>query len=543
MDTGFGALELVVKDLEEGVVLLDPELKVALANPAAFRLTGCRTPEELSSRLEDLLSPQALQLSLSGIEVLNAPCLVSGKDSLPLLCSLIPLSEAGCEGTLVLIKPGRVFSTPPMESWLMWGRKYLDQVTYELHEGICYLDGTGRLIYANRAFQELCEKDFKEMAGKHIASVLKVSSRPFSLMEIVDRTFREGTWTGELEVESGSGRRHLLLTSALVKGESGRVLGVAVLARDITERKELEIEMQRRNRELNLVFDLIRLTAGYGELGTTLKESLTRILAITRSEAGGIMILEGDGRVRVAAYQGLTYKSTRELAGEDVASRFYTRVLKEGKAMLLDPRREGILVQGMRGELGSLAMAPMVFGRLRNGILLVGHKSPNHFHPRDLEALVSLASQVGTVFELAGLLEELRRGVEELGRERDFSRSLVDSMPSALVLLDEKGRISYVNRRFTELLGYSFDEVKGRHLGFLFPKGRRRKAMQTVMIREREDRILEEMTVVDARGDERPVILTSTPRPYEAGEYRGVIVTITERVKPGTGMRGATTGS
>ncbi len=543
MDLGRGVLELLAKDLEEGVVLLDPALKVVLANRAALQLVGCHTVEELASRLEILLSPQALQLALSGVEVLNAPCPVPGRDGQPLLCSLLPLSEAGGEGMLVLVKPGRVFSTPPMESWLMWGRRYLDQVTYELHEGICYLDGKGRLIYANRAFQELCQKEFQEMAGKHIASVLKVSARPFSLMEIVDRTFKEGTWTGELEVESGSGHRHLLLTSALVRGENDKALGVAVLARDITERKQLEIEMQRRNRELSLVFDLIRLAAGYGDLSTTLKKSLARILAITRSEAGGIMVLEREGEVKVAAYQGLTYKSARDLAGKELANRFYVKMLEEGKAMMIEPREEGLVVHGMRGELGSLAMAPMVFGRLRNGILIVGHKDPHHFRPQDLQALVSLASQLGIVFELAGLLDELRRNLEELGRERDFSRSLVDSMPSALVLLDERGKVSYVNRRFTELLGYSFEEVKGRHLGFLFPKGRRRKAMRTVMTRQRGERIREEIVVVDARGGERTVILTSTPRPYEAGEYRGVIVTITEKDEPSRKKREASAGT
>lgn len=530
MEIDSGALEALLRDLEEGVVILGPEMRVIFANRAAYRLTECESDQHLTTRLESLVSPQALQLALSGIEVLNAPCVTPAEDGHPLLCSLIPLSRSGGEGMAVLIKPGRVLSTPPMESWLIWGRKYLDQVTYELHESICYLDEMGRVIYANLAFQELCGKGFQEMAGKHIASVLKVSARPFSLMEIVDRTFREGTWTGELEVEGRDGRRHLLLTSALVKGERERVLGVAVLARDITERKELEIEMQRRNRELGLVYDLIRLAAGYGDLEATLKESLSRILAITRSEAGAIFVLEEE-RVRVAAYQGLAYKSTRELARREVAEKLYAKALKEERALLVDPRAEGLYVHGMRGELGSLALAPMVFGRLRKGILAVGHKDPHHFRPRDLEALVSLASQVGIVFELAGLLDELRRGLEELGRERDFSRSLVDSMPSALILLDEKGRFSYVNRRFSELLGYSFEEVKGRHFGFLFPKGKRRKAMLTVMTREKGERILEEMEVVDAEGRERRVILTSTPRPFEAGEYRGVIITVTERAE------------
>jgi PAS domain S-box-containing protein len=116
-------------------------------------------------------------------------------------------------------------------------------------------------------------------------------------------------------------------------------------------------------------------------------------------------------------------------------------------------------------------------------------------------------------------------------------------MPSALVLLDEKGRISYANRRFSELLGYPLEEVKGRHLGFIFPKGQRRRAMLTVMTRERGERLLEEMAVVDAEGRERRVILTSTPRPFEAGEYRGVIVTITEMAEASPGLGGSATAT
>lgn len=60
---------------------------------------------------------------------------------------------------------------------------------------------------------------------------------------------------------------------------------------------------------------------------------------------------------------------------------------------------------------------------------------------------------------------------EDLKKSQQEFASLFDSSPAALVFTDEKSNIVNVNRRFTELFGYTLDEVIGRNgnNGFIHP--------------------------------------------------------------------------
>lgn len=527
--------EAVIHNMEEGLVILDRELNALDANRAALDLLGLESPEEVQEDMETLIEPQIRELVLSGVEVLNAPLVRDlpdrGRENL--LLSFLPCKGEGkteIRGVFLLVKPGILYSLPPVESWLEWGRGYLNQVTSNLHEAICYLDREGRIVYANRTFEEIAGRSFNDMAGKTLPSVLKPVSRPLFLMEILEKTLREGSWQGELEIECGSEVRSLLATAAQVRGEDGKDLGIAIMARDITERKALEREMRWRNRELSMVYDLLQLTAGYHDMEDTLRESLSRILSIIRAEAGAIYLRDREsGDFRLAAYQGLTYRSAKELASNPAERRQVEAVMSSSEGVIMNEKRSGgPLLSGRRGSMQSVAAAPIPLRDRQAGVLMVGHKSSSRFKQADLSVLLSLASQIGVIFELTGLLEELRGKLEELGRERDFSRALVDTMPSALALLDERGRFTFVNRRFSEILGYELDDIEGKAFSILLPEGTRKKTMGEVMTRMRKGSVWMEVELLAGDGGMKPILLTSTPRPYEAGEYRGVIVTITD---------------
>ena len=77
---------------------------------------------------------------------------------------------------------------------------------------------------------------------------------------------------------------------------------------------------------------------------------------------------------------------------------------------------------------------------------------------------------IGTIGITRGITE--RKEAEEalLKSQQEFA-SLFNSSPEALVYLDEKGNITNINLRFTELFGYNLNEVKGRNLdnGMIHP--------------------------------------------------------------------------
>lgn len=529
--------DAVIHNLEEGVVALDEDLQALEANRAALKLLGLDSLEDFKGKVELLIEPEVRELVLSGVEVLNAPLVwpVPGGDDVNILRSFLPVveeAEEGIKGVILLLKPGLISSVPPVESWLEWGRGYLNQVTSNLHEAICYLDREGRIVYANHTFEEIAGSPFQDIAGKPLASVLKPVSRPLFLMEVVEKTARKGSWQGEFEIKTASGKRSLLATAAQIRSEEGGNLGMAVLARDITERKRLEEKMKWRNRELSIVYDLLQLTTGYHDMESTLKESLSRILSIMRAEAGAVYLLDWEtDDFRLVAYQGLTYRSAKDLASSREGLDLAARIMDASEGMIIDQEAGGgrrYSFSGKRGPLLSIAAVPISSRERKAGVLMVGHIHQGHFDREDLSVLLSLATQVGVVYELTGLLEDLREKLEELGHERDFSRAVVDSMPSALALLDTRGSFDFINRRFTEILGYEPAEIEGQPFTTLLPEGVRKKTLRDIMTTNRSGSVWMDIKLLDKVGDEVPVHLTSTPRPFEGGEYRGVIVTVTD---------------
>jgi PAS domain S-box-containing protein len=69
------------------------------------------------------------------------------------------------------------------------------------------------------------------------------------------------------------------------------------------------------------------------------------------------------------------------------------------------------------------------------------------------------------------LLEEKLAKIEARGEEQSRKTTAellklftaLEQSPVSVLIMDAKGNIDYVNRKFTEVTGYSFDEVKGRH--------------------------------------------------------------------------------
>ena len=78
----------------------------------------------------------------------------------------------------------------------------------------------------------------------------------------------------------------------------------------------------------------------------------------------------------------------------------------------------------------------------------------------EYERAIDASSSYKTLMEVAQDLIELKKAQNELKKERDYFKNVLDNSADAIGIVDVKGRFIRWNKRAEELFGYSFEELK-----------------------------------------------------------------------------------
>jgi PAS domain S-box-containing protein len=118
--------------------------------------------------------------------------------------------------------------------------------------------------------------------------------------------------------------------------------------------------------------------------------------------------------------------------------------------------REGVI---------STAAAPVMSKNRVLGIIVVGSRKFHRFAKREIHLLKAFGSQLGAALENAQLYQEVAKG-------KVYIENLVENAADVIVCTDLGDRILTWNRGAELVLGYSKDEVIGKHLSMLLPPER-----------------------------------------------------------------------
>jgi len=220
------------------------------------------------------------------------------------------------------------------------------------------------------------------------------------------------------------------------------------------------------------------------------------------------------------------------------------RALKAGADYYLTkPHYDQDLVSRIESALAKLAQ-PM--GEDAEGGLEITYDGQRHIITSDRQQMLNLllstyesaVHQNRTLIQaqrrLQELNEELQQTIaeheqaeEELRRLKDFNESIVQCMSEGIVVENVRGNVSFVNPAAAAMLGYSPQELEGKHWTAIVPPD------QHPSVRETQDRRLQgeiapsELQVIRKDGSRIPVMVSSTPR-IEKGRYAGTLSVFTE---------------
>jgi len=111
-------------------------------------------------------------------------------------------------------------------------------------ESLVIIDLEGKIIFANESLFNLFEYRKGELKGEKISQLCPESSKDRFTNEIIPNSLSQ-RWEGEIEGLKKSGQNFPFhLTTSPVKDESGNVILIICVGRDITERKRLEEQLR-----------------------------------------------------------------------------------------------------------------------------------------------------------------------------------------------------------------------------------------------------------------------------------------------------------
>jgi PAS domain S-box-containing protein len=342
-------------------------------------------------------------------------------------------------------------------------------------------DGNLTVASINPAMERLCGTSEAEVRGK-----CKLDLFPAALGERLEAYDRKCIASGmplhcEEMVEHSSGKRYFSISKIPLRDETGRVSRIAVIARDITLRKQTEEALAKREREFR----------------TLVENAPDPIIRYDRACR----------RVYVnKAVEWLGGISASDMIGKTPAEAAW--VGSDEKAKMLQSIRR-VLETGRQEEI-TVQIAAL------DGSTLHLH----HLHVPEFAADGSVESVLSIGRDITS-----RKYMEEVLRksEREY-RVLSENSPDSIVRYDDDCRIRYLNKHFNAELGMPAGFLMGKTLSEIFTDGtfdEHEQILQQVLESGRE---AEHFITLQNRGDgERYLHFRFVPEQDKHGEMCGVL--------------------
>jgi len=285
------------------------------------------------------------------------------------------------------------------------------------------------------------------------------------------------------------------ISTSLRRDENGIIEGGIVLLRDITRRKKIEFSREKHVQRIEALYKLSHIIA---EAGNDLNE-ITQLAARFPAEViGGMSVISlltsTKDKLKIVAFhdsnpagQALLEKVLNLDTEYDLSEGLTGEVIRSGEPLLISSIPADQLQASTWPAFKELAVEVDVHSVLivpvtgRSGVLgvinLFRYADSKPFSSGDKPFLSDILYRLALAIENCRLFDALREEISKrLSTKQDLEisqarfRSIFESVMLGIKVLDLEGNILQINPAFREMLGYTEDELVGRHFhNFLHP--------------------------------------------------------------------------
>ena len=320
----------------------------------------------------------------------------------------------------------------------------------------CSVDG--RVLECNEAFARMLGFGYPAQVLEHqLAELFATPDHCRTFLAELAALVRLRNFEAELRCKGGASLWSLV-NATLTPDTQGALTVVEASFVDITDRKNA-------SRLLRIQHDLARDLAAASDLEEALPVCLRAALEASGLDSGGIYLVGDDGGLALAFSGGVSptfFQNVRRVAPGSPRHRqvhsgeaAFLSIANLGESSRPDWEQEGLL---------SAAILPIFHEGTLVGCFNLGSHALDEVPQAVRPVLETIAAEVANAILRILAEAKVRQREEELG-------TLFNSLRDLVFVTDTEGNLLDVNRSACAFLGYTRDELVGRHVSVLHPAG------------------------------------------------------------------------